>query len=202
MLNINSKISRALFIMKQVKFSLPKESLRTLYFSLIHPHLTYGILAWGYAKTNLLHKTEILQKRALRTIHNKKYNSHTDPLFKQSGILKLSDLYQQEIMLFMHDYTHDKLPRSFQNLYKFNRNMHGAYETRQNQLFFVHRTKSRFVDKLPLFYFPTMWNKWSTQLDVNTTYSYLKRSIKNIFLNSYAASVTCDNPLCGDCHTI
>jgi hypothetical protein len=60
MLNINSKISRALFTMKQVKFSLPKESLRTLY--LIHPHLTYGILAWGNAKTNLLHKTEILQK--------------------------------------------------------------------------------------------------------------------------------------------
>jgi hypothetical protein len=173
--------------MKQVKFSLPKESLRTLYFSLIHPHLTYGILAWGNAKTKLLHKTDILQKRALRTIHN---------------ILKLSDLYQQESMLFMHDYTHDKLPRSFQNLYKFNRNMHGAYETRQNQLFFVHRKKSRFVDKLPLFYFPTMWNKWSTQLDVNTAYSYVKRSIKTIFLNSYAASVTCDNPLCGDWHTI
>ena len=202
MLNINSKISRALFTMKQVKFSLPRESLRTLYFSLIHPHLTYGILAWGNAKTNSLHKTEILQKRAIRTIHNKKYNSHTDPLFKQSGILKLSDLYQQEIMLFMHNYTHDKLPRSFQNLYKFNRTMHVAYETRQAQLFFVPRTKSRFVDKLPLFYFPTMWNKWFTQLDVNTTYSCLKRSIKTIYLNSYAASVICDNPHCADCHTI
>ncbi len=46
--------------------------------------------------------------------------------------------------------------------------------------FFVHRTKSRFVDKLPLFYFPTMWNKLFTQLDVNTTYSCLKRSIKTI----------------------
>ena len=34
-----------------------------------------------------LHKTEIIHKRALRTIHNKRYDSHTDPLFKQSGIL-------------------------------------------------------------------------------------------------------------------
>ena len=93
--SINSKISRALFAIKQLKFSLPKESLLTLYFSLLHPYLTYGILAWGNASTNILRKTETLHKRALRTVHNKSYNSHTDPLFK-SGILRVSDLYQLE----------------------------------------------------------------------------------------------------------
>ena len=90
--SINSKISRALFAIKQLKFSLPKERLLTLYFSLLHPYLTCGILAWGNASTNILRKTETLHKRALRTVHNKSYYSHTDPLFKQSGILKVSDL--------------------------------------------------------------------------------------------------------------
>ena len=93
-LNINSKLSRALFVIKQVKFYLPKDSLHTLYYSLLHPHITYGILAWGNAKASLLRKTQILQKRSLRTIHNKKFNSHSDPLSKQSGILKISDLNQ------------------------------------------------------------------------------------------------------------
>ena len=112
-LRINSKISRALFAIKQVKFSLPKDSLRTLYFSLIHPHLIYGLLAWGSANNTLIRKTVTIQKRALRTIHNARYNSHTDPLFKQSGIIKVSDQYQLEVMLFMHDYFHNKLrPRS------------------------------------------------------------------------------------------
>ena len=95
MSNIHSKISRALFTRTQITFYLPKDKLPTLYFSLIHPHLTYGILTWGSASTNLLNKTTILKKRALRAIYNKKYNSHTD-------------LYQHEVMLFMYDYTRDK----------------------------------------------------------------------------------------------
>ena len=78
--SINSKISRAIFAIKQVKYTLPLDSLHTLYYVLIHSHLIYGLLAWGNANLKLLHKTDTLQKRALRTIHNKKYNSHTYPL--------------------------------------------------------------------------------------------------------------------------
>ena len=148
--SINSKISSAIFAIKQVKFTLPLDSLRTLYYALIHPHLIYGLLAWGNANLNLLYKTDILQKRALKTIHNKKYNSHTEPLYKHSGILKISHLYQLEVMLFMHDYTRDNLPTSFQNVFRVNRDVHGIYETRQAHLFYIPWTKSRFVDKLPL----------------------------------------------------
>ena len=59
--SINSKISKALFVIKQVKFSLPIESLHTLYFSLLHPHITYGIIAWGNAKNNVLKKHKLLK---------------------------------------------------------------------------------------------------------------------------------------------
>ncbi len=92
---ITTKIARSLFIMKQVKHFLPYESLRTLYFTLIHPYLSYGITIWGSASSDVTPRTVILQKRAVRTIFNAYYNSHTDPLFKQSRILKLSDQYKQ-----------------------------------------------------------------------------------------------------------
>ena len=198
--SINSKISRAIFAIKQVKFTLPLDSLRTLYYALIHPHLIYGLLAWGNANLNLLHKTDILQKRALRTIHNKKYNSHTEPLYKHSGILKISHLYQLEVMLFMHDYTRDNLPTSFQNVFRVNREVHGIYETRQAHLFYIPWTKSRFVDKLPLFHFPKIWNSWCAQLDVCTTRNGLKRSVKTLFLQNYSVVVTCFNPRCCECN--
>ena len=198
--SINSKISRAIFAIKQVKFTLPLDSLRTLYYALIHPHLIYGLLAWGNANLNLLHKTDILQKRALRTIHNKKYNSHTEPLYKHSGILKISHLYQLEVMLFMHDYTRDNLPTSFQNVFRVNREVHGIYETRQAHLFYIPWTKSRFVDKLPLFHFPKIWNSWCAQLDVSTTRNGLKRSVKTLFLQNYSVVVTCFNPRCCECN--
>ena len=153
---VNTKISRSLFAIKQAKVFLPYASLRTLYFSLIHPYISYGILAWGNANQNVLHRTNILQKRALRIVHNKHYNSHTDPLFKQSGILKLNDLYKREVLLFMHDFIHAKLPVSFRDLFTFNRDVNVAYETRQSDLFHINRIKSKFVNILPLFSYPLL----------------------------------------------
>ena len=82
--HINKKVSRALFSLKQIKYFLPKQCLKTLYYSLIHSHLSYGILVWGNASQPALRQTTLLQKRAIRLINNAKYNSHTDPLFRSS----------------------------------------------------------------------------------------------------------------------
>jgi len=196
---INSKISRSLFAMKQAKVFLPKESLRTLYFSLINSHIAYGILAWGNAKHDILNKTHLLQKRALRAIHNTRYNSHTDPLFKQERILKLSDLHELEVLLFMHDYTNGKLPSSFEDIYRLNNEVNNAYLTRQSHLYHTTRTKSKSIDMLPLFNFPVTWNKWSLKLNMNSTRSCLKRAIKSVFLDRYADVVKCGNSNCHDC---
>ena len=198
---VNSKISRALFAIKQLKFSLPKDSLRILYFALIHPHLTYGILAWGNSQPSIIRKTEIIQKRALRSINLSRYNSHTDPLFKQSGILKLRDLYQLNVMIFMHDYVNQKLPKSFVNTYCLNRDVQDVYLTRQNNMFKIPKTKSRFVDRLPLFQFPYLWNKHINEIDVSLHRNSLKRTFKHKCFNSYNAVVNCDNPRCRDCQS-
>jgi len=80
--NVNSKIARAIFSIKQVKRILPQSSLITLYYALVQPHISYGILAWGCANASTLNKTVLLQKRALRTIFNMPYNSHTEPYYK------------------------------------------------------------------------------------------------------------------------
>ena len=62
--HVNAKVSRSLFAVNQVKNILPKSCLRTLYFSLIHPHFSYGLLAWGSASLTALKSSIMLQKRA------------------------------------------------------------------------------------------------------------------------------------------
>ena len=88
--SVNSKISRALFSIKQVKNILPVSMLHKLYFALIHPQISYGILSWGNAGKTVLQKTTTLQKRAIRMINTKSYNS--DTLFRSSKILGHSSL--------------------------------------------------------------------------------------------------------------
>ena len=198
---VNTKISRSLFALKQAKIFLPFESMKTLYFSLIQPYLLYGILAWGTANSNVLKRTQILQKRAIRIIHNKQYNSHTDPLFKQSGILKIFDLYQQEVMMFMHDVRKGNLPVSFNNIFLAHRDVNRIYATRQADLFYVPRSKSKFVDKLPLIAFPQTWNRCSLNMEMNKSRRSIKNSMKLSLLSTYESSVKCNNTYCRDCRS-
>ena len=60
----NNNNSHALFGIKKVKNILPSDCLKTLYFTLIQPHLTYGIIAWGNANSTALHKNILLQSNS------------------------------------------------------------------------------------------------------------------------------------------
>ena len=121
--HVNSKISRAIFDINQLKFTVPLSILKTLYFTLIQPHLSYGIFAWGNAGSKILHKTIQLLKYAIRTIHKAACNSHTDPLFNKSQIIKLTDVYEYESVLFMHEFVENNLPHSFYDVFRNNRDV-------------------------------------------------------------------------------
>ena len=117
--HLNRMLSRALFAIKQIKLVFPHDILKTLYYTLVHPYIEYGILAWGGANSSILRHTVVLQKRAMRYIPNSTYNSHTDPLFKLSNIMKLENVYNYQMALFMYDLSHNKLPLSFDSNFKF-----------------------------------------------------------------------------------
>ena len=102
----------------------------------------------------------------------------------------------------MHDFIHGKLPILFGNIYRMNYQIHGIYETRQVHVFHVPMTISRFVDKLPLFQFPNIWNNWYSQMNFNSSHNAMKLHVKSIYLSSYNAAVKCDNTLCIDCHSV
>ena len=108
------KISRTIFTLTKLKRFLPQSILKTLYNSLILPHLTYGILTWG-SNPGRLNK---LQKWAIRTINNSKYNSHTEPLFKKNSLLKLSDIYHLNALKSYFEYKRDMLPSYFKDIFQ------------------------------------------------------------------------------------
>ena len=84
------------------------------------------------ATQSSLKKVFISQKRAIRTITNSVYNSHTDPLFKKCGILKLHDLYILQVCNFINDYHCGELPESFNSMFKFNFDIQESCTTRQS----------------------------------------------------------------------
>jgi hypothetical protein len=199
--HINTKISRAIFTIRQCKQFLPLTCMKTLYISLIHPYITYGILAWGNASKSLLYHTSILQKKAIRIISRAHYNSHTDPLFKRLNILKLSDQYEYEIALFMFKYIKGKLPSSFNGIFPYNNEIQDRFQTRQSQLLYIKNYKTEFSGRFPIFKFPHIWNKWCK---INPNYliqsvSQFKHFVKHAQIGTYSDIVRCENPSCKDC---
>ena len=76
---------------------------RSVYYTMVQPYLTYGIILWGPTYRCHVKQVSILQKKAIRCINKLYYNAHTEPLFIRNKILKLDDLYTFELSKFMFD---------------------------------------------------------------------------------------------------
>ena len=87
--------------MKRLKKFLPSSVLKILYDSLVLPYINYGILTWG----KNIKRINKLQKWAVRTIYNSKYNAHTDPLLKKLKSLKATDIYKLSALKLCHKYN-------------------------------------------------------------------------------------------------
>ncbi len=86
--------------------------LRSLYFSLFHSHLSYGLSIWGMSNNGYLSKLIVLQKRIIRSITCSDFQAHTSPIFKNLNILKVKDLFSYKIASLMWDFDHNTLPDS------------------------------------------------------------------------------------------
>ena len=90
--HISLKVPEAIGIIYRLKDVYPLLNLQTLYNTLILPYFNYCILAWGatISNDNCLH---LLQKKTLRLISNSNYIAHTEPIYKNLRLLKLTDMF-------------------------------------------------------------------------------------------------------------
>ena len=64
--HISRKIASGCYAINSAKKFLSVPNLKQLYFSLVHSHISYGIILWGTAFKYKIRKLEIAQKRAIR----------------------------------------------------------------------------------------------------------------------------------------
>ena len=107
---IESKLSWCIGILHRLKTVLPREVLRKIYFELFHPHLLYGLVAWGSMLPTYTSKLESLQNKTIKIIGGGTINENPTPFYSKLKTLKLSNLYKFETAKLVHDFLHDKLP--------------------------------------------------------------------------------------------
>ena len=108
--SIGIKIARVIGLLRKLKYMLPTQVLRSIYNSLILPHMHYALLAWGIQCP----KIELLQNKALRVIFSKSPIAHTEPLLKIMSQPKLSDLYIINLLKLYYKLYRNRLPTNFE----------------------------------------------------------------------------------------
>jgi len=155
-------------ILARLKNTVPKQILKTIYHSLIHPHLSYAITSWGNSNNKELKRLEILQKRAIRNINRARYNSHTNKLFKDLNILKLNDIFIFSCVKFYQRAKLYLVPQYFQQLLVQNTQLH-PYFTRNNENLHINNTHSMFSKQLINVKISSAWNSLPAHIKALST---------------------------------
>ena len=124
-----SKISKGIFMIRMLKYSVSTDSLLTVYYSHIFSYLNYGVLMWGNHPS--AHALFVLQKRAIRLIYEAAPRTHCKPLFVRSGILTLPSMFVLACLIYV---------RSNIELFTVCSSVH-AYSTRSNDSLYIDKCK-------------------------------------------------------------
>ena len=117
---IINKISKSAYMLSKVRHYVDLDSLKMLYYTLIHPYLNYCLTAWGGAPISTLKPLITFQKKVIRIITKSKFDHPSTELFTQLGILPLPQQYNLNISILMHKTSNNNITGNY-NLIKANK---------------------------------------------------------------------------------
>ena len=177
-----SKISKSIGIIYKSSFCLPKTSLRSLFYGLVYPYLTYCVSVWGSTYQSNLNRIIILQKKIIRIISKVSFNAHTSVLFKEQEILNFSDIYLYQIGKFMYLFKRGLLPNYFRDMFTLASQIH-SYNTRNSSLFYIPHCQTDFRKFSILFQGPTFFNSLSREIQNSESISLFGKRLKKFLLS-------------------
>ena len=211
--NIISKLSKSLFIMRNAKHFLTEKALKSLYYSTFHCHLIYCLQIWSSTSQKNLKAIVSLQKRAIRIIFKKPYNSHTEPLFKQAKVIPFNNLILFFNLQTMQRYVQGFLPIAFADTWVTNLERrtgdsirHGLNDNlqrtlRNNENIHVPFSRLTFSTNQPLIKIPKSWIEFNEPtIKIIRNKTEFNQKLKLFFLDKLSSTISCNRTLCPSCH--
>lgn len=184
--HVKLKLAKNIGVLGKVRHFLPYKAMYLLFSALVMPYLDYCLEVWGNTYHTNLQPLFILQKKALRIIHNVGYREHTNALFLKSQELKFFDLVQFKTAIILFKARKNELPSEIQNLFQ---EREGGYYLRGELNFkekFAETAKKRQCISVGGV---KMWSKLSDVMKRSTNINLFKKSYKRGIFCKYVANV-------------
>ena len=109
-INLCKQLSRANGVLSKLRYNAPLDICLQVYYAIFFSHLTYGCNLWGLTSEENLSKIEILQKKCVRILSFAPFNSHSNELFINLGLIKMRDLISLNQLKLVYDFLNHHLP--------------------------------------------------------------------------------------------
>ena len=175
--HVSNKISKSIGILYKLSNYLSKNTLVSIYYSLVYPYLYYCNIVWGNTFANHLYHIVKLQKRAVRILCQAPFLSHSEPLFKNLKILTLTDVHKYQVLIYMYKH-HDVLFENFSNHGYSTRNTSNIRSAFRRTV--LSRRSIRCIG-------PNYWNNIPISLKCLGKIENFKYRLKIFFVSNYSA---------------
>ena len=177
---IRGKVAKGFGVLLKARKVFNKETLITLYYSMIFPYLSYCIHIWGSAYQCHLKDLTILQKRIVRVISGVPPMTHTDPLFKELKILSIRGIFVYAIGIFMFKFSSRMLPaKLFEHMFRYTSD-HNPHFTRQRNSLYIDTCSTTRSQKNVKFIGARIWNVLIRQINVSCTIGTFKKYLRSL----------------------
>ena len=181
---MEGKVARSVGILSKLKHFLPQNIMLQLYYALVHPFLSYGIIFWGATYPTYIKRLKSLQNRAIRAVARCHYRDEAKLFYNQFRILQIDDLLKFEIAKFVHCNTTNKTPNSFRNYFC----KTAEYSSRvmrqssDNSNLYIPRYRTNKLQSFIKHQGVKIWNSIPQKIRV-LSYNRFKIQYKNFLLN-------------------
>ena len=152
MLELKKSFAKKLGLLKKARF-LPNNVRQDLYFKIILPSVTYGLILWG---SDLFQSLERLHCRAARLIFHLPKDMASADVLQLAQWPTLSIYYKLAIFICLHKAFHDRLPVTLIDLISKKRATN--YLTRTCASLIVPRFNTRYMKDSVAFRGSVLWN--------------------------------------------
>ena len=108
-------MSRSIGILSKLKPYLSAKNFLSLYYTIFHSHLQYGLITWSSTFKTYLKKLSTLQNKTVKIFGGGNYCDRATPFYSELHILELFDMVFLEKALFMFKFKMKILPVQFCN---------------------------------------------------------------------------------------
>jgi exonuclease III len=139
------KIRPIIGVLSKVRHLIPSYLLRTIYYSLIHPHILYCIETWGSSCKCYIKPLCVLHKKLIRILTFSHPIEHTYILYPLINILPVTKIYFQNVCQMVYKELNSNIPIRFNFTPCSNIHEHFTRSSKSGQLYNLTHNTNYFV---------------------------------------------------------